>query len=541
MPSNPATTNTRDVLSEITKMIIGLRVFDSTMTTLKTTFQSFRSNLITVGGGSGFQGLKKSIGDYFTTYKKNLWETAQMKNIFAPQSFGKYSKSEKNYLNVLRNSGAINFPGLWSTVKPSTWGQQLVDNPTYMPLGSRIKSGMKSFFGPSTDELSYGSRYSGLNMFNQPTGWKGTLSKTKDIAGDYLVGMGSKIAKPVVGIAGAMGKLATLPFQAVGKMATGMGTMVGRMIGLKPAQMNAIGSALGGVMSSLGGMGMMALVQLLMQLLDALNPFKDLMQALTDIFGVYGAILSTAFIPLIQKLFDVMLSPAVLTMITLIADAFAGIVTAFLPLIDILSPFGTLLLTAFLVPLQLLTPAIQLLGALLIPAATAMEGLNAALQGGVAGIGTWWQTYIIGPITTTMQAGMTGISQWWADNVTTPLTNALNGAAGMGKTIGNFFIGILNAIIGAFNAPIASINSFLTSVGSKTQLPTTPTVPYLAKGGIVTQPTLAVIGEAGPEKVVPLKDGENVGVTVIINGNVYQDQLDRAIQEAFIKKAMGMR
>ena len=35
-------------------------------------------------------------------------------------------------------------------------------------------------------------------------------------------------------------------------------------------------------------------------------------------------------------------------------------------------------------------------------------------------------------------------------------------------------------------------------------IPNIPDIPFLAKGGIVTSPTLAMIGEAGPEAVVPL-------------------------------------
>jgi len=34
-----------------------------------------------------------------------------------------------------------------------------------------------------------------------------------------------------------------------------------------------------------------------------------------------------------------------------------------------------------------------------------------------------------------------------------------------------------------------------------------PDIPYLARGGVVTRPTLAVLGEAGPEAVVPLSGG----------------------------------
>lgn len=39
-----------------------------------------------------------------------------------------------------------------------------------------------------------------------------------------------------------------------------------------------------------------------------------------------------------------------------------------------------------------------------------------------------------------------------------------------------------------------------------------PDIPHLAKGGIVTRPTLALIGEAGPEAVVPLSRGRGMGM-----------------------------
>lgn len=51
----------------------------------------------------------------------------------------------------------------------------------------------------------------------------------------------------------------------------------------------------------------------------------------------------------------------------------------------------------------------------------------------------------------------------------------------------------------------------------------------LAAGGIVTKPTLAMIGEAGPEAVVPLsKMGRFGGGDIIINitGNTISSDLD---------------
>ena len=51
-----------------------------------------------------------------------------------------------------------------------------------------------------------------------------------------------------------------------------------------------------------------------------------------------------------------------------------------------------------------------------------------------------------------------------------------------------------------------------------------PDIPMLAQGGIVTSPTLAMIGEAGPEAVIPLNRAGGMGIggganiTVNVNG-----------------------
>ncbi|MDF1498515.1 MAG: phage tail tape measure protein [Patescibacteria group bacterium] len=47
-------------------------------------------------------------------------------------------------------------------------------------------------------------------------------------------------------------------------------------------------------------------------------------------------------------------------------------------------------------------------------------------------------------------------------------------------------------------------------------------IPHLASGGIVTRPTIAMIGEAGAEAVVPLNSSNGLGgITVNINGGTY--------------------
>ena len=64
-------------------------------------------------------------------------------------------------------------------------------------------------------------------------------------------------------------------------------------------------------------------------------------------------------------------------------------------------------------------------------------------------------------------------------------------------------------------------------------------VPALAEGGIVSKPTLALIGEAGPEAVVPLSKGYG-GMTVVVQvENVYtSDDLSAAVYEG-IRKLQG--
>lgn len=55
--------------------------------------------------------------------------------------------------------------------------------------------------------------------------------------------------------------------------------------------------------------------------------------------------------------------------------------------------------------------------------------------------------------------------------------------------------------------------------------------PYqkaFADGGIVTRPTVGLVGEAGPEAIIPLNKANNLGTTVVINGNVGYDAVELA-------------
>ena len=87
----------------------------------------------------------------------------------------------------------------------------------------------------------------------------------------------------------------------------------------------------------------------------------------------------------------------------------------------------------------------------------------------------------------------------------------------------NIYKSIFNGIASLWNNTIGRLSfsfpSWVPGLGGKGF--SVPNIPMLAEGGIVTGPTLAMIGEAGPEAVVPLsKMGGMGGVTVNVTGGL---------------------
>jgi len=77
------------------------------------------------------------------------------------------------------------------------------------------------------------------------------------------------------------------------------------------------------------------------------------------------------------------------------------------------------------------------------------------------------------------------------------------GGTSIGKTVGSL-------IGGAIGGPVGSLIGGLLG----------GLLPF-AEGGIVTQPTVALIGEKGPEAVVPLNRATGVGTTIVINAGAF--------------------
>jgi hypothetical protein len=102
------------------------------------------------------------------------------------------------------------------------------------------------------------------------------------------------------------------------------------------------------------------------------------------------------------------------------------------------------------------------------------------------------------------------------------VTGIWEGIVAAVKTGANFVLGIIEEAVNAFLQPFQTLST-APIIGSK--IPDVPEIhiPRLASGAIVSRATLAVVGEAGPEAVVPLshlRDFAGAGRAVAISGTL---------------------
>lgn len=126
--------------------------------------------------------------------------------------------------------------------------------------------------------------------------------------------------------------------------------------------------------------------------------------------------------------------------------------------------------------------------------------------------------------------------------------------SGVGQTLTIVWEGVKTTIKNSINWILEKVNSViraLNSVAAKgagafgAKSISIPEIPLLAAGGIVNQPTLAMIGEAGPEAVIPLSKmsglGGGLNLTINITGNNISSAMDLKnicdkVEEALMNK-----
>jgi len=98
----------------------------------------------------------------------------------------------------------------------------------------------------------------------------------------------------------------------------------------------------------------------------------------------------------------------------------------------------------------------------------------------------------------------------------------------------NLWIDALNFLIRGANQVNIKVPSWVPIVGGKGFNFNIPEIPSLASGGIVRSPTLAMVGERGPEAIIPLsKTGS--GITINILGPTYGfDDFEQKVGDAIV-------
>lgn len=112
----------------------------------------------------------------------------------------------------------------------------------------------------------------------------------------------------------------------------------------------------------------------------------------------------------------------------------------------------------------------------------------------------------------------------WGTGVSKFFQNLWQGTVTQVKSWINNSITFLNWLIGKINSVKITVPDWVPIFGGQTWATNIAKIPMLAQGGFVTSATPAIIGEAGPEVVTPLKDFERMmGIGAKSDRPIYAD------------------
>jgi hypothetical protein len=244
----------------------------------------------------------------------------------------------------------------------------------------------------------------------------------------------------------------------------------------------------------------------------AAGRFKTLQIGLSETKESIGAALLpaiTAVLPYIERLGT--WAQENTTTFLIVGGAIAGIATAIIA-INLAMKIWTATTAAFTVvqaafnavmalnPIFLMVVAVVAVGAALIILQAKFNIFGKALEGVGKIASILWDG---------MKAGFAG--------VVTAISGYINGLVSIYKGLFNGIATVWNSTVGKLSFKIPGWVPVIGGAGFDV-----PDIPMLANGGIVNSPTLAMIGERGPEAVVPLT-GSNTpsmgnNVTINVNG-----------------------
>lgn len=179
-------------------------------------------------------------------------------------------------------------------------------------------------------------------------------------------------------------------------------------------------------------------------------------------------------------------------------------------LLPMMSQFGTWILDELLKHLFGISGGIEQVKEAIGTVKKVLDWLWDKIQGAFDKVGSVWN-YIVGFFTGFVNAIQEplGLIKGFVKTIADVVKGILDF---LGGTVG----GIVDGAKDFLDDPVGSIQSGISSGLNTASNAIKSVIPFLADGGIVSQPTLSVVGEAGPEAVIPLNQ-----LSKITNMNQY--------------------
>jgi phage-related protein len=220
--------------------------------------------------------------------------------------------------------------------------------------------------------------------------------------------------------------------------------------------------------------------------------FDKLMPAIADLLPIVASFIADALevlVPILVDLIDALV-PIVMALLPVFMDLFKALAPVVIQLIDAMMPLLIRILPIFIGFIEFLTPLLvfvaELLGTILVKA---VEFLVKAFEGAQKFFDEFGKFFAL---------------LWFGiQKIFVAVVNGL--ISGFEKFL-NFFVDGFNKFIQGINVIRKALELVPLELAARVTLGRLeePKLPALAEGGFVTGPTQALIGEAGPEVVIPL-------------------------------------
>jgi hypothetical protein len=389
----------------------------------------------------------------------------------------------------IRGIGALRKAGTTFTAEQQEMIASLVESGDLLGAQNLILNEVESQYGGAAEAAALGSEKLRLS-----------LEEIMDVAGEPLLGVFAELVTGLQPVLTAVG-------EELANVFVELGPVLGDIVELIPGLLSAF-LPLIPILGTLAGIFLEIIAQLLPVFVDLLNMLLPVIVELAPLLANALLVALDALLPVFMTLIEALmpiveaLLPVLADLIITLAPVVVKIIDAFMPLIDLVLPL-LIGLIEFLLPV--LVTVAEIMSVLLV---TAIDFLVGAFE-------SFMQ--FLDPFTEKFKETFGGINEFFY--------GIINGMIGFFEGFANSVISGVNAIIRAFNRLKINVpaTAFTDAFTIGFNLPEIGQIVLpriaLAEGGIVTGPTNALIGEAGPEAVIPLSKIGSMGNTYNITVN----------------------